>query len=242
MAESLRNRIALVTGAGRGIGQAVAVALARAGVEVILTARTRGELETTREMILALGGRCWLQAGDLTDDAFVEGLFLEVGERHRQLHILVNAAGIGRFAPVAEMTPVTFREVLGVNVVAAFACIRAALPWMRAAGGGRIVNIGSVRAHWGERGDAGAYNASKAALHAMTEAMTRQFQHTHEPIALGLVCPGWTDTRLINPRGLDRPEFMQPETVAEAVLHTLTAPTGVTIFDMTLFPLAQKPW
>jgi 3-oxoacyl-[acyl-carrier protein] reductase len=122
-------------------------------------------------------------------------------------------------------------------------CMQRAVRLMRETGGvGKIINVGSVRSHWTEAGGDGAYNASKYALLALTETVARQLHGTGLQIAVGIVCPGVVDTRLTNPRGEPRPDWLRPETVAAAVLHAVTAPDNINVFDTTLFSVAQKPW
>ena len=130
-----------------------------------------------------------------------------------------------------------------INVVAAFACTQAAVRFMkRLAVPGKIINIGSVRSHWTEAGDGGAFNASKFALRAITESIARQLHGDGSDISVGLVCPGVVDTPLTNPDGEDKPDWLKPSDVAAAVLHTISAPAKVNYFDTTLFPTSQRPW
>ncbi len=239
----LEGKVALVTGAGRGIGRAVAILLAKNGARVGLTARTTAQLEQVAGDISATGGVVEIFSGDLTSDTFRRTLFCELRARFGRLDILVNNAGMSPSGPIQEMPVALFRECLELNVVAVFACMQQAIRLMEEGGGeGKIVNIGSVRSHWTENGDAGAYNASKFALLALTESVARQLHGTGSQIAVGLVCPGVVDTFLTNPRGEPRPGWLRPETVARAVLHAVSAPADVNVFDTTLFPLSQKPW
>lgn len=241
--QSLTGATALVTGAGRGIGRAIASALAEQGAEVMLTARSRAELAVAAKEITRTGGRAHTLAGDITSESFRERLFAAVRERFGRLDILVNNAGMAPFGPVEELSPARLRECLELNVVAAYACMQQAIRLMRETGGrGKIINIGSVRSHWTEAGDAGAYNASKTALRALTESVARQLHGSGVEIAVGMVNPGVVDTTLTNPAGDSHPEWLAPATVARAVLHALTAPPGVNVFDTTLFSVAQRPW
>ena len=239
----LRGKIALVTGSGRGIGRAVAVRLGQEGVTVVLTARTAKEIEKAAAEISGNGGRGLAVAGDVTDEGFVGRLFDTVREKFGRLDILINSAGIAPFGPIEEMPVDRFRAALEVNVVAAFMCMQQAVRLMQESGGsGKIINVGSVRSHWTEAGDAGAYNASKYALRGLTESVARQLHGSGCDIAVGMICPGVVDTTLTNPQGEPRPDWLRPETVAEGVLHALTAPKNVNVFDTVIFPTAQKPW
>ena len=142
-----------------------------------------------------------------------------------------------------ELDPEDFKWCLEVNVVAAFSCTQQAIRLMRKYdNGGKIINVGSVRSHWTEAGDGGAYNASKYALRGMTESVARQIHGDGSDIAIGMVCPGVVDTTLTNPAGEPRPGWLDVHQVAEAILHAVCAPKGVNYFDTTLFPTSQRPW
>jgi len=239
----LENKFALVTGAGRGIGRAIAELLAKEGATVVLNARTVEQLEQTAAAIAAEGGQSFIIAGDITDEAFVAQMFQAVSERFGRLDVLINNAGSAPFGPIEELPAQRLRDCLELNVVAVFTCMQQAIRLMKQTEtSGKIINIGSVRSHWTEAGDAGAYNASKYALRGLTESVARQLHGTGADIAVGMVCPGIVDTTLTNPNGEDKPEWLRPETVAQAVLHAVTAPPGINVFDTTLFSTAQKPW
>lgn len=241
--ESLDGKIALVTGAGRGIGRATAELLAERGATVVLVARTAEQLDEVAAGIRAAGGQATPIPGDVTDDAFVERLFAAVRDEFGRLDILVNNAGIAPGGTVEELPVEKFRQCLELNVVAVFALTQQAVRLMKEAGaGGKIINIGSVRSHWTEAGSGGAYNASKYGLRGLTESVARQLHGTVPPIAVGLVCPGVVDTTLTNPKQEPRPDWLSPATVAQAVLHAVTAPDHINVFDTILFPTSQKPW
>jgi NAD(P)-dependent dehydrogenase (short-subunit alcohol dehydrogenase family) len=237
----LDGKVAVVTGAGRGIGRAVAELFAARGGIVYAVARTTCDLESLA--LSASGpGRVISAPGDVTDPSFVRHLFRTVDAACGRIDILVNNAGCAPFASIFEMDPQDFRACLELNVWAAFLCTQQALRIMRRCGRGKVINIGSVRSHWTEAGDAGAYNASKYGLRAFTESVAREIHGQGMGIAIGLVCPGVVDTGLTNPAGEPRPDWLTPAEVAAAVLHAATAPDGVNIFDTVLFPTSQKPW
>lgn len=243
MSKQLEGAVGVVTGAGRGIGAAAASLLAANGAEVILVARTEGEIAAVAKGIESTGGSAHAMPGDLTRQDFVESLFSYIDAEFGQLDFLVNNAGIAPSGPVEKLDPEDFSRCLEVNVVASFRCTQQAVRLMRKYGtAGNIVNVGSVRSHWTEAGDAGAYNASKYALRAMTESVARQIHGDGSDIAIGMVCPGVVDTTLTNPTGEPRPGWLEAEHVAEAILHAVCAPKGVNYFDTTLFPTSQRPW
>lgn len=239
----LENKIALVTGAGRGIGRAVAELFAGEGATVVMVARTAADLEEAAAAIEEKGGAAVLIPGDITEASVVAHVFQEIREQFGRLDILINNAGIAPFGPIEELPVERLRACLELNVVAVYACTQHAVRLMRETGGvGKIINVGSVRSHWTEAGDGGAYNASKYALRGMTESIARQLHGAGLNIAVGLICPGGVDTPLTNPKREPRPDWLRPETVAEAVLHAVTVPDNINMYDMTLFSTVQKPW
>ena len=238
----LAGQVALITGAGRGIGRAAAELLASQGAAVVLTARSVAELEEVTGVIRERGGTADYYAGDLVEEATVNGVFDLVKSRHDRLDILVNNAGIAPGGGVEQCTVETFRKCLELNVIAAFACLQQAVGMMRPQGGGKVINIGSVRSHWTEGGSAGAYNASKYALRAMVESVARELHGSGANIAVSLICPGGVDTTLVNPSREPRPNLLRPEEVARAILHAAVAPPGVNVYDITVFSTHQKPW
>ncbi len=237
------EQVALVTGAGRGIGRASALSLADAGFTIVLTARTAAQIDEAAAEIAASGGTGVAIPGDITDGAFVERLFATIRDRFGRLDVLVNNAGAGHFGSAFDLDVADFRADLELNVVAAFACAQQAIRIMRDTGNrGKVINVGSVRSHWTEGGDAGAYNASKYALRGMTESIARELHGSGSGIAVGLICPGIVDTPLTNPDGEPRPDWLVPEDIARAVVHAATAPEGVNVFDTIVIPLSQRPW
>ncbi len=158
----LRGASALVTGAGRGIGRAIALALGRAGASVTAVARTASDLESLASEIQRAGGRTASYAGDVRDPAVCAGAIARAREAHGRLQILVNNAGVGAHAPVAETTDDQWQRILDTNLTAVFRLTRAALPDLTQ-GGGHVFMISSLAAVNPIAGMA-AYCASKAAL------------------------------------------------------------------------------
>jgi NAD(P)-dependent dehydrogenase (short-subunit alcohol dehydrogenase family) len=194
---TLTGRIALVTGASRGIGAATAVELARRGAHVVITARTQGGLEETDDIIRAAGaagGAATLLPLDLTDGAALDTLGPSLLERFGRLDILVsNAGSLGRLTPVPHILPRDWDEVMGVNLTATWRLIRTCGPLLIAAEAGRAVFVTSaiVRqpiAYWG------AYGATKAGLHHLVQTWAEETRITR--LRVNLADPGPVATRL----------------------------------------------
>ncbi|MDP6707746.1 MAG: SDR family NAD(P)-dependent oxidoreductase [Alphaproteobacteria bacterium] len=194
MAKRLQDRVALITGASRGIGAAVAEAYAAAGAHVILVARTSGGLEEVDDAVQAVGGSATLAPLDLTQPDVIEALGASVFERWGRLDILVgNAATLGELAPVGHIAPDAWAEALTLNLTANWRLIRSFDPLLRQSDAGRAIffTSGATRSlppYWA------AYSATKAALEALVVTYAREVERT--PIRVNLVNPGPTRTAM----------------------------------------------
>ncbi|MCW5723574.1 MAG: SDR family NAD(P)-dependent oxidoreductase [Maricaulaceae bacterium] len=215
MEKALEGRIALVTGASRGIGRAVALALAGAGAHVIATARTQGGLEELDDAIAAAGGAASLVPMDLMTPDGIEKLADVVRERWGKLDILVANAGVlGDLTPVPHVSAKTWNAVFGVNVIAPARLIRAFEPLLRESNAGRAVFVTSgaarkPRAYWAP------YASSKAALDALVSCWADEVAKT--PIRVNLLNPGPMRTAMRakafpgeDPQTLPPPEALAP--------------------------------
>jgi 3-oxoacyl-[acyl-carrier protein] reductase len=190
------HRAALVTGASRGIGRAVALELAQAGFAVAVNyVRGRDEARAVVAAIMSGGGQAMEVGADVSDRAAVERMFAVVDQRFGRLDALVNNAGIGaRIDAVTDIDDETWRRTLAVNLDGTFYCMRAAIPRLRAAGGGRIVNVSSGAARTG--GAIGAhYAASKAGVLALTAKAAREL--AREGISVNAVLPSVIETDML---------------------------------------------
>ena len=215
----LTGKTALVTGGSRGIGLAIADALTKAGAAVAITGTNESNLETARVQV---GGKTLALRADVRDHAAVEAAVKTTVEKLGGLDILVNNAGVGVFRPVAEMTLDEWNTVIGTNLTGVFHCTRAALPHLRARGGGWIINISSL-ASTNAFPDAAAYCASKAALNAFSEALMQEVRH--DGIRVAYVMPGSVRTQFMGRSGGGDEWKLAPEDVAQAVSGLLEHPS-----------------
>lgn len=224
MTEELEGRIALVTGAGRGIGRAVALHLAAAGCDVALVSRTVADLESVAEQIDATGARSLVLPADVTDDAQVEALLQKTLIELGSISILVNSAGTApprRVHGKAEISD--WDRMLATCLRAPMVLSRLLLPDMLVHNRGAIVNIASTAARLARPGEA-AYAAAKAGLLAFSHALFREVRDNG--IKVVAICPGYVDTGFVPPnKHVDREKFLRPSDVAEMVVGVVsTAP------------------
>lgn len=225
MADPLRDKAALVTGAGRGIGRACALTAASAGAAVVLAARTLEEIEAVAEEVRRGGGRALPVPTDVSKEEEVERLVREALGAFGAVDILINAAAIdGPRCPVEEVELSRWERTLAVNLTGVFLCCRAVIPLMRARGKGCIINIGS---RVGQRATPGAvtYSVTKWGLEGFTKGLAKEV----EAYGIRVYClsPGLVHTRTFPARDLHperRAEIRQPEDIREALLFLLTEP------------------
>ena len=222
MSGPLDGKLALVTGASRGIGAATAEALARAGAHVVLTARTAEGLEAIEERIHAAGGAATIAPMDLTERDSIAKLATAIASRWDRLDILVlNAAMLGTLGPVAQIDGKEFNKVLTLNLLAQQALIAGFDPLLRRSDAGRVLAVTSSvgsrpRAYWG------AYGASKAALESMIHAYGQEVGNV-TGIKVAIVDPGSTATQMRAKAfpGEDPATLKSPEVVADAIVALL---------------------
>jgi NADP-dependent 3-hydroxy acid dehydrogenase YdfG len=249
MAGPLDGKVAVVTGASSGIGEATALALARAGAAVALGARRKERLDDLAERISSEGGQAYARAVDLTDEgdarAFIEAAHAELGG----LHVLVNNAGVMLLGPVAGADTAEWRQMIEINLLGLLWCTHAAYPLMAKGGGGDIVNMSSVA---GRRANAGAavYNMTKFGVHAFSEALRQEA--LHGKVRVTVVAPGFVETELQghnkNPlvqQGVEKMreqigDVLKAEDIAAAIAFAVSQPAHVCVNELLVRPTGQQ--
>ena len=242
---SISGKAALVTGGGRGIGRAAAIALAREGANVCVTARSSDEIEKVAAEIRAQGVSALAVTCDVADDAACEQAVKACAAELGGLDVLINNAG-GNFArgPVAESDPADWRLVVESNLLGTYHMARAALPHMMAAGGGKIINVGSGMGH-SARANNAAYNAAKAGVWMFTRCLALEvWPHA---IDVNEIVPGPVYTKLTEdffepgkaPPLAESERVKTPEECVPLILFLATHPPGGPTGQS--FSLARRP-
>jgi len=240
---STANRVALVTGAGSGIGRAAALALQGDGYDIVLAGRRAAELERTTAMAAPNGGRLLAIACDVTDQLAVRTMFARTRDAFGRLDVLFNNAGLGApLVPLEELSADTWRQVVDVNLTGVFLCCQEALKLMKSQDpkGGRIINNGSISAHT-PRPNSGPYTATKHAITGLTKAIALDGRDHRiacsqidignaatemtAPMAAGIRQPG--GQTIVEPR-------MDVADVARAVLFMANLPLESNVLFMTI--------
>jgi NAD(P)-dependent dehydrogenase (short-subunit alcohol dehydrogenase family) len=247
MTGRLAGQRAVVTGAGRGIGRAIALAFAREGARVVLFARSRKQLDAVAAEINSAGPQASVVAGDLTRDSEVESLRQTVFNELGGIDVLVNNAGVYLQQRFLDYSLDDWRQSLDVNVIGTIRVTRALLPFMLEAHRGRIINMASTAGKWGTLYQS-AYNVAKHAIVGLTQCLA--LETAASGVRVTAICPGWVDTELIDPtrfahlHGIQKSEvrsvmrgrtpigrLVKPEEVAELAVYLASpeadAVTGV---------------
>jgi len=222
---SLNNRVALVTGGSRGIGQAIAVSLAEAGASIAVNYRDKAaEARNVAETIRGAGGRAMAIGADVAQAAEVAAMMAAVERDLGPVDVLINNAGIGLVRTVDELTEDDFDRTIAVNLKSVFLCTQAVVPGMRARKWGRIVNISSGAAR-GAGGVGPHYNASKAGMEGMTRGYAARL--VKDGITVNAVAPSLIETDMVrsgvasSPARIPLGRFGTPEECAQAVLMVI---------------------
>lgn len=236
----LQGKIAWVTGAGSGIGLAGALALGQAGARVVLSGRRPALLEEAARQLLAAGGDAEIEPVDVADAAAVSAAAARIASRHGGVDILVNSAGLNvanRYWK--DQTGEGWRKVVAANLDGCYFCIAAALPGMRARGGGVIINVSSWAGRYDTYLTGPAYNAAKHGVVALTAHLN--MEEGPNGIRACALCPGEVATpimkkRPVPPSAEDLARMLQPEDMGRAILWIATQPPHMCVNELVVSP------
>lgn len=247
MSDKLHGKVAVVTGASSGIGEATALALASAGAQVALAARRTDRLEALVERISESGGQAISIVADVADDAQAHDMILKTKDAFGRVDILVNNAGVMLLGQIDGADTEDWRRMVNTNVLGLMYATHAALPIMKAQGEGHIVNISSVAGRLAQAGS-GVYNATKWAVGGFSEAL-RQEVH-NDKIRVTIIEPGAVATELTdhitNPEAKQRVKAwvqsltpLESEDIAAAIVYAVTQPLRVNVNEILIRPTDQ---
>lgn len=241
MAKQLASKVAIVTGASRGIGRAISVALAQEAATVVLAARSIRKLQETADKVTEAGGKAEAVVTELTEEESIKNLVETTGEKFSRLDILVNNAGVTHSARLEQTATKDWERCMQVNARAPFILCREALPLLKKSQAGYIINIASVVGVKGYPLQS-AYTSSKHALRGMTISLAEELKGSN--IRVHLLCPGGVDTELVQKVRPDikKDELMQPEEIAELVLYLVTHKGNAVIDELHIRRATSTPW
>jgi NAD(P)-dependent dehydrogenase (short-subunit alcohol dehydrogenase family) len=235
---ALTNQVAIITGAGRGIGAAIARQLSNLGATTILLGRTQESLDSTAQAISQSGGKAKAIPCDVSSLQAVENAAREVESTQGRADILVNNAGVGGFGgPLHQLPPEEWDRILNTNLRGVYYMVRAFAPMMIRARAGHIINISSL-AGKNPLPNGAAYAASKWGLNGLSYSMAEELRSYN--IRVSVICPGSTNTDLSPHAGKDPAKMLQPEDVAHAVAMLVTQSPQSFVSEISLRP-TQKP-
>ena len=233
----LKNKIAVVTGASKGIGRQIALDLAKSGCHLAVAARSKNLLETLREEVTSHDVDCHVFAGDMTVEEDIKNLVTSTVERFHRIDILVNNAGIGRLLPIAELSTRDCDDMFDLNVRGAFIATRECLPFLRAAGESAVVNVVSLAGKNAFVGG-GGYSATKHALLAFSRCL--MLEERKNGLRVLAICPGSVDTNFSDerrdPNDPKRDRILKPKEVADSILFMLKLPQSAMISEIDIRP------
>ncbi|MCA0245439.1 MAG: SDR family oxidoreductase [Proteobacteria bacterium] len=237
---SLTGKVAWVTGAGSGIGQAAAVALAKEGATVVLTGRRKAPLAATAAMVKKAGGRAEVKPADLMKASAVNKVAADIGKKYRRLDILVNNAGLNILdRSWAKLSAKGVDEVVHGNLSSAFYCTAAVLPLMRKSGGGVLIHTSSVAGKVPSLLSGPAYSAAKHGVVAMSH--TINMEECVNNIRSCVVCPGEVATPILDKRPVpitkaERARMAQSEDVGDLIRYIACLPPHIVINEVMINP------
>jgi NADP-dependent 3-hydroxy acid dehydrogenase YdfG len=234
-ADRVADKVVLVTGAGRGLGREIALAFARSGADVVVTARTQAAIDAVAAEIVEFGGRALAVASDVTRKDEVQAAVGRAVQEFDQIDILVNNAGVAVYGPFVEQDLADWRAMIDTNLIGTMLCTHAVLPAMLRRGEGLIINIASVAGIHGLPNEAG-YCAAKHGVKGFTDALAVELKD--KGVRVCGVYPGGMDTPFwdVQTYGGDRSRIMDPADVADMVVAVAAQPAGTLVREVILFP------
>ena len=241
MAGQLDGKVAIVTGASRGIGRAISVALAHQNATIVLAARSIQQLQITAGQVTKAGGIAHIVHVELTEEKSISNLVKVTGEKLGRLDVLVNNAGVTHSAPLDQTSTEDWQRCISINARAPFILCREALPLLKKTDSAHIINIASVVGIKGYPLQS-AYTASKHALRGMTMSLAEELRGSN--IRVHLLCPGGVDTDMVDRVRPDiaRDELIKPEEIAELVLYLVTHKGNAVVDELRIRRATSPPW
>jgi len=241
MAEKLAGKVAIVTGASRGIGRAISVALAQENATIVLAARSTQQLQITAEQVTKAGGEARIVHVELTEEQSIRNLVKVTGEKLGRLDILVNNAGVTHSAPLEQTSTEDWQRCISINATAPFILCREALSLLKKSQAAHIINIASVVGVKGYPLQS-AYTASKHALRGMTISLAEELRGSN--IRVHVLCPGGVDTDMVDRvrPDIDKGELIKPEEIAELVLYLVTHKGNAVVDELRIRRATSTPW
>jgi NAD(P)-dependent dehydrogenase (short-subunit alcohol dehydrogenase family) len=237
---TLKDKIAIVTGGGSGIGRGISLALAKSGARVVVCGRRKENLDQTVQAIWEAGGGGLAVRTDVSDEGDVERLVNQVIERYQTIDYLINNAGIDGGAPIHLQSVEEWDRVMATNLRGPFLTSRAVLPVLRAKGSGHIINISSESGIEYYPGN-GVYGVAKHALNALGEFIQRENQEYN--IRVDTICPGMVISEMTeNEPGLNTERCLTPDDIADLVLWLLLRRANIKIGTPILIQTMLNPW
>lgn len=241
MAKKLTGKAAIVTGASRGVGRAISIALASEGATVVLAARSMDKMRETAGLVTEAGGKAEIVATELIDEDSIRNLVRVTSEKLGRLDILINNAGVTLSADLEHTSTEDWQRCMFINARAPFILCRESLGLLRKSPAAYIVNISSVV---GVKGypQQSAYTSSKHALRGMTISLAEELRGTN--IRVHAVCPGGVDTDMVSRVRPDIPkdELIKPEEIAELVLYLVTHKGNAVVDELHIRRVTSAPW
>ena len=239
--QSYRDRVAIITGSGSGIGKATALALAQEGMKIVLCGRTVSKLEETAKLVEEAGGKALIVSGDLRDESYIIRIVDETMEAFGRIDVLINNAGVSLAKPVVDCTAEEFDQIMDTNMKAPFLLCKYSIPHMRKSDCGTIINIASVVGHKGYVNQS-LYGASKHAITGFTKVLAKEVQE--DGIRVHLLSPGGVYTEMVaNVRpDLDPTYLIKPVDIADIIFFLLKSRGNAVIDSINIRRVNNTPF